>query len=72
MNHALKNLWIKILFSLKEMNTPYCLTQFQLSFKNEQKKENVTGTDIIAYAAVFMEQSKNEIIVIFMTWDGKH
>lgn len=54
------------------MNTPYCLTQFQLSFKNEQKKENVTGTDIIAYAAVFMEQSKNEIIVIFMTWDGKH
>lgn len=60
------------MFSLKEMNTPYHLTQFQLSFKNVQKEENVTGTDIIAYAAVFMEQSKNEIIVIFMTWDGKH
>lgn len=48
------------------------LTQFELFVLNAQKKENVTETAIIAYAAVITEQSKSEIIVIFMTWDGKH
>ena len=46
------------------------LTQFELFVLNVQKKENVTET--MTCAAVITEQSNSKIIVIFMTWDGKH
>lgn len=66
MNHALYNLSIKIFFFDKMNCLP--LNTRSIIFKNVQRKENLRGTDIISYAAVYFGGSKNRV---FMAWGDK-